>query len=66
MAVLLGRFGMGISGMITSSKSIISSLTGFGLHTSGVRDVSLAYSSGDKNRIGRIVFVSKRLVLCNI
>lgn len=63
IAVLLGPFGMGIAGLITSSTSIISSLTGFGLHTSAVREVSQAHSSGDENRKDRIITVLRVLIL---
>jgi O-antigen/teichoic acid export membrane protein len=63
IAVLLGPLGMGISGLITSATGIISSLTGFGLETSAVRNVSQAYSSGDDNQIGNTISVLRKLIL---
>jgi O-antigen/teichoic acid export membrane protein len=62
IAVLLGPSGMGISGMITSTTSLISSLTGCGLRTSAVRDVSQAHSSGDTDRINKTITVLRKLV----
>ena len=63
IAVLLGPAGMGIAGMITSTTSMIEALTGCGLQTSGVRDVSQAYSSGDTDRANKTVSVLRQLVL---
>lgn len=62
VAVLLGPAGMGIVGLLTSTTSMISAFTGFGLGTSTVRDVSAAYSSGDKRKIGRTVAILRKLV----
>lgn len=63
VAVLLGPYGMGIAGMITSTTSLVTSLTGLGLHTSSVRDVSRAYSSENQNDVGTIVGVLRYLVV---
>lgn len=63
VAVLLGPVGMGIAGMITSTTGFISALTGFGLHTSAVRDIVQAYSSGDNKRISRVVSILRKLVI---
>jgi len=62
VAILLGPDGMGIIGMITSTTSLINSFTGFGLSTSTVRDISVAHSSGDQRRIGRMVSILRKLV----
>lgn len=62
VAILLGPTGMGIVGMFTSTTSLISSFTGFGLGTSTVRDISASYSSGDSKRIGRTVAILRKLV----
>jgi len=63
LAVLLGPIGMGISGMITSTTGLISSLTGFGLQTSSVREISQAYTSNDTEKISTKVSVLRKLVL---
>lgn len=63
IAVLLGPSGMGIAGLILSTISMIESLTGVGLSTSGVRDVARAFSSGDENRKNTTITVLRKLVL---
>lgn len=63
VAVLLGPSGMGIVGMLQSNLQLISSLTGFGLETSSVRDVAKAHKDGDEDTIGRIATVLRKLVI---
>lgn len=62
VAVLLGPVGMGISGMLLSTTSMVSAATGLGLHTSSVRDVAKAYSSKDEKAVGTIVTVLRKLI----
>lgn len=62
LAVLLGPVGMGVSGILMSTTSMISSATGLGLHTSAVRDVAKAYSSKDEKEVGTIVTVLRKLI----
>lgn len=62
IAVLLGPVGMGISGMLTSTTSMVSAASGLGLHTSAVRDVAKAYSSKDEKAVGTIVTVLRKLI----
>lgn len=62
IAVLLGPFGIGISGMLTATTGIISGLTNFGLGTSAVRDISAAYESGNTKRIAIVANVLHRWV----
>ena len=62
LAVLLGPVGMGVSGILMSTTSMISSATGLGLHTSAVRDVAKAYSSKDEREVGTIVTVLRKLI----
>lgn len=62
IAVLLGPEGMGISGLLTSTTGFISGLTGFGLGTSAVKNVSAANATGNKTRISIVVTVFRRLV----
>ena len=57
IAVLLGPYGMGISGMITSTTDMVFSFSGLGLQTSAVRDVAQAHSSGNQDRINRTITV---------
>jgi len=63
MAIFLGTSGMGVYGLITSTMGFVSSLTGFGLHTSGVRDVSKSVSSGNQAKVNYTVSVLRVLVL---
>lgn len=63
VALLLGPFGMGITGLITSAIQLIASLTGFGLHTSAVRDVSKSHASKNIKEISVTIKVLRRIVL---
>lgn len=62
IAILLGPTGMGISGMITSTTSLVSGLTGFGLGTSGVRDISKAYNTHDEYKKNYTLSLLRNLV----
>lgn len=63
VAVLIGPAGMGIVGLITSATGTVTAATGFGLHTSSVRDIAKATQSGDEKRIGIVVSVLRKLVI---
>lgn len=62
IAILLGPNGMGIAGLLTSTTEMIGTASGFGLRTSGIRDVSQAYSSGDETRKNKTITVLRKLV----
>jgi O-antigen/teichoic acid export membrane protein len=62
IAVLLGPFGMGISGLLFTTLNFISELTGAGLDRSAVKDVSAAYGKKDEQKIVRVLGVLRRLV----
>lgn len=62
IAVLLGPFGVGIMGLFQSGLSLVQQITGMGLSSSAVRDVSEAYGTGDMNRISQTVTSLRRLV----
>ena len=62
IAVLLGPVGMGISGLLTTTISLISSITNFGLGTSAVKDISAASATGDHERISTVITSFRRLV----
>ena len=63
IAVLLGPTGMGISGLFTSTTSLVGSLTNFGLGTSAVRNISEARETNDKGRISKIITVNRNFCL---
>ncbi len=62
IAILLGPIGIGISGMLTASTGIISGLTNFGLGTSAIKDISVAFEQGNSQRISIITQVLYRWV----
>jgi O-antigen/teichoic acid export membrane protein len=62
VALLLGPIGMGIMGLLTTTSSLISGFTNFGLGTSAVKDVAAANSTGNKTRIATIVKVIRSWV----
>jgi O-antigen/teichoic acid export membrane protein len=62
IAILLGPIGIGISGMLTATIGIISGMTNFGLGTSAIRDISVAFEKGNSNRISIITQVLNRWV----
>lgn len=63
VAVLLGAQGMGIAGLLVSVTTLISSITGMGISTSAVRNISEANQKGDETAIARVVAVVKKLAL---
>jgi O-antigen/teichoic acid export membrane protein len=62
VAILLGPQGMGISGLLYSTISLIRGFTDFGLGTSAVKDIAAAHGTGNQIRIATTVTVIRRLV----
>lgn len=62
VAVLLGPAGMGVVGLLTSTISLITSLTNFGLRTSAVKNIAEAAATGNNNRVATVVTVLQRWV----
>lgn len=62
IALWLGPLGMGIAGLLTSTVSMITSLTNFGLSTSAVKDIAAANASQNTYRIRKTVTVFRRMV----
>jgi O-antigen/teichoic acid export membrane protein len=62
VAVLLGPTGIGITGMFISSLGVITSLTNLGLGVSAIREISLAFESGNKSKLAIIIKVVKKWV----
>lgn len=62
VAIILGPSGMGITGLLTSTTTLITYLTNFGLGTSAVKYVAAADSTGNEERVSIVVTVLKRLV----
>jgi O-antigen/teichoic acid export membrane protein len=62
IAVLLGPFGMGITGLLTSTLNLVAGFTNFGLSVSAVKDISAAHSSGNETRLAVVAKVLSRWV----
>lgn len=62
VALLLGPEGMGIQTLFVSALTSISQFSSLGIFQSSVRDISLAYESGNKSQIRRIVKIVDRWV----
>ena len=62
IAVLLGPSGMGIAGLFTSTTSMISALTDFGIGISAVKSIATANETQDSSRISLVISVYKKLV----
>jgi O-antigen/teichoic acid export membrane protein len=62
IAVLLGPAGMGISGLLSSTISLISGFTNFGLGTSAVKEVAAVNATDNEYRIAIIIKVLRRWV----
>jgi O-antigen/teichoic acid export membrane protein len=62
VAILLGTSGMGILGLYQTTLSLIQSITGLGLSSSAVRDISEANGSKDNNKIANAIKTLRRWV----
>lgn len=60
VALFLGPFGMGLNVMLSSTTSLVSTFTNFGLGTSAVKDVTEAHSKVDKEALQSIIVAVKR------
>ncbi|MGN0033241.1 MAG: oligosaccharide flippase family protein [Candidatus Limimorpha sp.] len=62
IAILLGPIGMGINNLLNSTAQTVNGITGCGLQTSSVREVSKAYNSNSQDKINVIISTLKILV----
>lgn len=62
IAVLLGPAGFGLFGLITSTVSLVTSTTNFGLGTSAIRNVSEAYFSQQEKKLAVTIITLRRWV----
>lgn len=60
-AVLIGPLGVGLLGNLTAIQGMIGTIAGFGIQSSGVRDVAQAVGQGDQDAIGRTVLSLRRI-----
>ncbi len=63
IATLLGATGIGISALITSPLSMITTISSFGLNSSAIKDISQASTSNVIGEFGRIIKIYKKLLL---
>ncbi|MET3926564.1 O-antigen translocase [Devosia sp. 2618] len=57
LAILLGPAGVGLFGIFNIIIDLAASFVGFGVQSSGVRQVAVAMSSGDRAKIARVAKV---------
>ncbi len=62
VALLIGPVGIGIVELYNSTITLIGSFTDFSLSTSAVRDVSVAYKSGDEGKFRHMISLFSRVV----
>ncbi|MGN6551983.1 MAG: O-antigen translocase [Pararhizobium sp.] len=63
MALLLGPSGVGLIGLYSSIADLTQTVAGFGVQTSGVRQIAEAAASGDEDDVARIAVVLRRVSL---
>jgi antigen flippase len=61
-AVLLGPSGVGLIGVYSALMSMIGTLAGMGIATSGVRQIAEAHGSADHHQLARTVSILRRTV----
>ena len=62
VAVLLGPAGSGFMNLLNNNLGFISTLTGLGIGYSAVRDISIAYESGDQVKLSTTLKTVRRWV----
>lgn len=62
IAVIIGPVGMGIFGLLTSTLSLITSLTSFGLSASSVKDISFAHEHSDNRKLLEVSSILSKLI----
>jgi len=63
IALLLGPAGFGLTGLYLSVSNLAQSVAGFGVNSSGVRQIAEAFGSGNTDRIARTAAVLRRVSL---
>ena len=61
VAILLGPAGVGLIGLYTSATSLVGTVAGLGIGSSGVREVSKSFSDGDAEEAARTVRILRRM-----
>lgn len=63
LAVLLGPTGIGLFGMLNSTLDVLKTITGLGINSSAVKEISEAAGSGDIVKVSRILKTLQRWLL---
>lgn len=63
IAIFIGPAGMGIAALLNSTINIISGITGLGIETSAVKNISASYKNDDLNSVSTNVAIVKKLAL---
>ena len=61
VAVFIGTIGVGLMSSFTSIQNVLCVLTGFGIHSSSVREIAAANASQDQKKIGTTIIVLRRV-----
>ena len=64
VSILLGPSGMGIVGLLTSTSSTITGFTNCGLTISAMKNIAVAYKEDNRDQLGKVLYVVKRLLWC--
>jgi O-antigen/teichoic acid export membrane protein len=62
IAVFIGPEGMGVITLLNSTLSVINSISGFGIETSAVKNISENYGSGNLKEVSTTIQVVKKIV----
>lgn len=62
VAVILGTSGYGFMGLLNANLGLISNLTGLGIGFSAIRDISIAYETGDQIKLSTTLKTFRRWV----
>jgi PST family polysaccharide transporter len=62
VAVLLGPAGVGLMGTYVTITTLVNTVSGMGISTSGVRQISESYGAGNQESISRTVTAVRRTV----
>lgn len=63
IAIFIGPAGMGIAALLNSTINIISGITGLGIETSAVKNISGSYKNDDLSSVSTNVTIVKKLAL---
>ncbi|MEO8534039.1 MAG: oligosaccharide flippase family protein [Flavobacterium sp.] len=62
IAVFIGPAGMGIIALLNSTLGIISSVSGLGIETSAVKNISENYKNEDLKTVSKMIHIVKRII----